>query len=317
MTAPGTSQVRGVELPTMLQRVRDPLPDSALRLARSGARTLGTLTAKHRALPDFLIIGAKKGGTSSLMNWLLQHPAVPRMFPSAQRLKSPHYFDINYWRGPDWYAGHFPTRTARHRTERRLGSLTAVGEASPYYLFHPQTPHRVSRDLPDAKIIAVLREPVSRAYSNYWDRRAFGTETLPTFEQAIDAEADRLAGVDGRRLNEDPRYYSLAHDQFTYLARGRYAEHLSTWLQLVPAPQLLVLNADDLFARPAEVFVQVQRFLGLPVRSDMALTTYNSRAREPMAAQTKARLAAYYRPYNLELYELLGRNFGWETRYPA
>jgi hypothetical protein len=85
----------------------------------------------------------------------------------------------------------------------------------------------------------------------------------------------------------------------------------------VPAPQLLVLNADDLFARPAEVFVQVQRFLGLPVRSDMALTTYNSRAREPMAAQTKARLAAYYRPYNLELYELLGRNFGWETRYPV
>ena len=97
----------------------------------------------------------------------------------------------------------------------------------------------------------------------------------------------------------------------------RYAEHLAAWLELMPAPQLLVLNADDLFARPDEVFVQVQQFLGIPVHTDMALTTYNSRAREPMAAQTKARLAEYYRPYNAQLYELLGRNFGWEARYPS
>jgi hypothetical protein len=274
------------------------------------------MTAQQRALPDFLIIGAKKGGTSSLINWLLRHPAVPRMFPSAQRLKSPHYFDINYWRGPDWYAGHFPTRTARHRMERRLGSLTAVGEASPYYMFHPQTPYRVQRDLPDAKIIAVLREPVSRAYSNYCDRRAFGTETLPTFELAIEAEAERLASVDVCRLNEDPRYYSLAHDQFSYLARGRYAEHLAPWLELVPPSQLLIINADDLFAHPRETFVSVQQFLGIPI-TDIALTTYNSRAGEPMAAQTKARLSEYYRPYNAELYKLLSRDFGWEARYPS
>lgn len=311
-----TAPVRGIELPRALRRLRGSTPVPARHLLRSGARGYGVATASHRLLPDFLIIGAKKAGTSSLMNWLLHHPAVARGFPAAQRVKSPHYFDINYWRGPRWYASHFPTRVARHRLEHRVGGISVVGEASPYYMFHPAVAGRVAQDLPHARIIVLLRDPVTRAYSNYWDRRAFGSEHLQTFEQAIDAEPRRLDAVDEERLVADPRYYSAQHDHHTYLARGRYAEHLRPWVQQVPAERLLVLRAEDLFREPAATFDTVQDFLRLPVRGEVRLAPYNSRTPPPITAETTARLAAYYRPHNATLYDLLGRDLGWERTYP-
>ncbi len=245
------------------------------------------------------------------MNWLLQHPAVSRLFPAPQRIKSPHYFDINYWRGPRWYASHFPTRAARHRQERRSGSLGVVGEASPYYLFHPAVPERVAVDLPDVRVIVLLREPVSRAYSNYWDRRAFGSEDLDTFEAAIEAEPRRLAEVDEERLRHDPRYYSLHHDHHSYLARGRYVEQLARWMPLVPPERMLVLSAERLFRTPAAVFVEVQDFLRLPRHDELELAPFNRRPQPGITASTRAELVDYYRPYNDALFELLGTDLGW------
>jgi len=318
--APGSqarSSVRGIELPGSWERLRQPVPPRVLHALRGGARRYGSLTASQRPLPDFLIIGAKKAGTSSLLNWLLRHPAVGRMFPAPQALKSPHYFDINYWRGPTWYASHFPSRSARRRQERRAGGITVVGEASPYYMFHPAVPDRVRTTLPGARIIVLLRDPVSRAYSNYWDRRAFGTEDLPTFEQAIEAEPQRLAEVDADRLLADPRYYSMHHDHHTYLARGRYVEHLRPWTEQVPPENLLVLRSDDLFKETEATMAHIQRFLRLPVVSGLALHPYNTRSQPPLDVTMRARLAEYYRPFNAELYALLGRDLGWERTYPA
>lgn len=303
---------RGITLSPVSRLARQPIPKPIRHGLREGARALGSLTSAQRPAPDFLIIGTKKGGTSSLMNWLLQHPAVSPMFPAPQGIKSPHYFDMNYWRGPKWYASHFPTYTARHRLERRIGATSAVGEASPYYMFHPAVPARVATDLPDVRVIAILRHPVSRAYSNYWDRKAYGSEQLPTFEAAIEAESQRMAGVDFDRLRSDPRYYSFDHDHHTYLARGRYAEHLKPWLDLIPRENLLVLNAEDLFRASDATFARTQRFLGLPVWSGVKLERYNSRKQPSINPDTKARLCAYYRPYNEELYELLGEDLGWD-----
>ncbi len=316
MDEPATAPLRGIELPTALQRARRPIPTPVLHALRGVARGYGSVTSSQRPLPDFLIIGAKKAGTSSLMNWLLHHPAVARMFPAPQRIKSPHYFDINYWRGPRWYASHFPTRAARHRQEQRLGGLTVVGEASPYYMFHPAVPARVAQSLPDARVIVLLRDPVLRAYSNYWDRRAFGTEDLHTFEEAIEAEPRRLAGVDTDRLRNDPCYYSMHHDHHSYLARGRYAEHLRPWTEQVPQDNLLILRAEDLFREPVETFDSVQRFLRLPVWVALELPPYNRRAQPPIDTATRARLAEYYRPHNAALYQLLGRDLEWERTYP-
>ncbi|KQY55571.1 hypothetical protein ASD30_16920 [Nocardioides sp. Root140] len=302
-----TSQpVRGVEMPRALQVLRRRTPRPAQLAVRSLVRRYGEQTAARRPLPDYLIIGSKKGGTSSLTNWLIQHPDNLRMFPSFQPLKSAHFFDISFHEGVDWYRGHFPTERFR---AGHPGAV--VGEASPYYMFHPAAAGRAHSVVPDAKIIAVLRNPVSRAYSNYWDRVAAGTETLPTFEAAIDAEEGRLAGVDHDRLRGDPAYYSLEHDQFTYLARGRYVEHLPTWLDVYPEEQTLVLRAEDMYDDPAGVFARVQEFLGLRVCPDIDLKTYNERSKPPIDPRTRDRLREYYRPWNQALYERLGRDLHW------
>lgn len=311
MNRPATGPLRGIELPPVVLRARQAVPGPARRALKWGARGYGGRTAAARPLPDFVIIGTKKGGTSSLMNWLLRHTAVARMFPAAERVKSPHYFDFNYWRGPRWYRSHFATRAARRRTEDKVGALTVTGEASPYYMFHPAAAARATELLPAVRVIALLRNPVSRAYSNFWDRKAFGTEELDTFEQALAAEPQRLATVDEARLMSDPHYYSFEHDHHSYLARGHYAEQLRRWMDRVPAERMLVLSAEDMFTDPQETFDSVQRFLQIPIQG-VQLDPFNARPQVPMDPDTRANLFDHYRPHNAELYDLLGRDLGWD-----
>ena len=286
-------------------------PDPIVDGVRSAARVYGTSTSAWRALPDFLIIGVKKGATTSIANWLVRHPQVLPMFPRWQAAKSPHYFDINYWRGESWYRSYFPSRLARGRVERRTGHRSMVGDSSPYYLFHPAAPARIHATIPQVPMIAVLREPVSRAYSNYWDRVAVGAEDLPSFEAAIDAEPERLAGVLDADL-EDPRAYDFHHDNHTYLARGRYAEQLRRYYELFSRDQLLVLTQDEMYGDRAAAFARIQAHLGLQPAA-VELSEYNVRkGRNPtIDPETRERLRAYYAPHNAELYELLGRDLGW------
>jgi hypothetical protein len=293
-----------------VQGLRDRLPGGAVTAAKGVVHATGRATSGLRVLPDFLIIGCKKGGTTSLMNWLVEHPDVARMYPSFQRRKSPHYFDINYAKGQAWYRAHFPTRRALDRAERSTGRRPIVGEASPYYMFHPAAPERVAETLPGVRLIALLREPVSRAYSNYWDRVATGNEDLPSFEAAIDAEEERLQGVTAERLR-DPAYYSYDHDHHSYLARGRYLEHLQPWLDGYDKDRLLVLPAEQMFTDPQATFETVQRFLGLPVTTVTLRPRNERRGYPPINDQTRARLAEYYEPYNRSLFDVLGTKFAW------
>jgi hypothetical protein len=301
--------IGGMRKSELLHRVRRQTPSSVADALRSGARALGTATSSLREMPDFLVIGAKKGGTTSVANWLVQHPQVMPMFPRVQRRKSPHYFDINYWRGPDWYLSHFPTRTARATHRRRAGAGIA-GESSPYYLFHPAAAARIRETAPDTRLIAVLREPVSRAYSNYWDRVVVGTEDLPTFEEAIEAEVARTATVTEEWL-ADPSHYSFDHDHHSYLARGHYAEQLRRYLEVFPREQLLVLPLEALKVDAAAAFRRIEDHLRIDHRT-VDLTPRNTRGgNPPIDPETRERLAEYYAPHNRALADLLGQDFGW------
>ncbi len=164
----------------------------ATRLARKAARwsaqAYARPTAGLRLLPDYLIIGAQRAGTTSLHRYLIQHPGVR----TTLRTKGVHFFDTGYGRGMSWYASRFPTRLTAWYVARRHGVELRTGEASPYYLFHPHVPGRVAEHLPQVKLIALLRDPVGRAYSHYQHEVARGFETL-SFEEAIEAEAARLA----------------------------------------------------------------------------------------------------------------------------
>lgn len=266
-----------------------------LRRLRSGYREA---TAGRRGLPSALILGAQKGGTTSLFNYLVQHPDV--LPPFGKEL---HYFDLHYRRGVRWYRSRFPYA---HRL--RQGALTL--DASPYYLFHPQVPHRAAELLPSARLIVLLRNPVERALSHHQHEVRGGREALP-FAEAIEREAERLAGEE-ERLLRDPDYYSYSHHRYSYTSRGRYLEQLRRWTEHYPREQLLVLQSERFFADPGRVTLEVQRFLGL---SPEPLGRYRpflqGKYARSMDPAMRARLVAYFEPCNRELYRWLGEEFDW------
>ena len=230
-------------------RLRQPVVPAV----KAGLHTYGVATAGRRALPDFLIIGAKRGGSTSLYRNLVRTPGVLPLFPRAADVKGTYFFDVEHARGERWYRSHFPAG-------RRPGDR--VGEASPYYLSHPHAARRAADLVPEARIVAVLRDPVARAHSHYQERVRQGIEDLPTFAAAVEAEDTRLAG-EVERMLEDPTYVSWNHLNFGYVAQSDYAAGLGRWLDRYPAERVLVLRSEDLYADDAGVLAQVRGFLGL------------------------------------------------------
>jgi sulfotransferase family protein len=283
----------------------------ATRLARKAARwsaqAYARPTAGLRLLPDYLIIGAQRAGTTSLHRYLVQHPGVRTML----RTKGVHFFDTAYGRGLSWYAARFPTKAYAWYVARRHGLALRTGEASPYYLFHPHVPGRVAEHLPQVKLIALLRDPVQRAYSHYQHEVARGFETL-SFEEAIEAEPARLA-AETERMAADPLYNSFEHQHHSYMARGRYAEQLDRWRSRFPDEQLLVLTSERFFADPEGTFARVLDFLGLPAFTPDAFEAHNAYDYRQMGAEVRARLVEHYREPNRRLYEQLGDDLGWSA----
>jgi hypothetical protein len=267
---------------------------SPLRVATSGIRLL----------PDFIIIGAQKCGTTSLYEYLAAHPAVA---PAAR--KEVHYFDRGFRRGRAWYRAHFPTVPYRIVCEALTRQRLVVGEASPMYLFHPQVPRRVRALLPDVKLIALLRDPVERAYSQYHHRARRGKEPLP-FSDAVVREADRIAGgLVGLRREET--YPSRIHRHVSYLARGIYADQLARWLRVFPREQLLILTSEEFFSDTPRVFSQVLEFLGLPPWAPAQFNAFNPGTYSDMEPSMRRWLVEYFAPHNERLYQLIGRDLGW------
>jgi Sulfotransferase domain len=272
------------------------IPEPARAVLRNAVWTYGRATASARPLPDFLIIGAQKAGTTALYAYLRRHPAI-----TGPSWKEVSYFDRHYGRGEAWYRGNFPNRV------RARGKL--VGEASPSYIFHPLGPERVKALVPEARLVALVRHPVDRALSHYHHEVALGREPL-RFEDALDAEEDRLRGEE-ERLAADPSYFSRAWWSHAYKSRGRYAEQFERWLAVFPREQLLILPSEDLGGEPERTHARVLDFLGAaPHRLDAYPRVYE-RQYEAMSPETRERLAAEFEAPNRRLYELLGRDLGW------
>jgi hypothetical protein len=272
-------------------------------------RTFGTTTAELRTPPDFLIIGAKRGGTTSLWNWLLQHPACLPMLPARQHLKSNHYFYWHFDRGPRWYRGFFASAATRRLAERRLGGPVVTGEASPYYMFDPRVPQRVAAELPEVRIIILLRDPVDRAASHHRERTRAGVEPL-SFAEALAAEDCRLAG-ELERIAADPFYYSRPHDWYSYRSRGIYPPQVAAWQAVVPPERTLILQSEQMYADPRATFDVVTDFLGIGRIPELRAKRYNYHQHEDMPATVRAELTEFYRAHNQSLFEMIGRDLSW------
>lgn len=201
-------------------------------------------------LPNFLIIGAMKAGTTSLYNYLRMHPDI-YMCPE----KEPHFFsvDSNWAKGNDWYESLF-----RGRKKQK-----AIGDASVTYMRYPQFPHvpaRIHQTLPDAKLICILRNPVARVYSHYLHLYREGLEER-SLESALAAQRGLLPG----RLEIPPLVDLPGHDSAAkvneYIAFSLYWRQIQHYLQYFPPEQLLVVLFEEMVENPLVALKRVYNFL--------------------------------------------------------
>ncbi|WP_197278546.1 sulfotransferase domain-containing protein [Numidum massiliense] len=255
----------------------------------------------NQTIPDFLIIGVQKGGTTSLYRYLSQHP---RIVPAPK--KEMHFFDYQFKKGMDWYRKQF--KVPSNKNKRRV----LAGEATPYYMAYPHTAARIKETAPHVKLIVLLRNPVDRAYSHYYHEVKRKHEPL-SFREAITREKERLRGERKRMVN-DHDYQSVNYRRYSYLQRGKYITLLKPWLELFPREQFLFIKSETFFCRPQETLAKVTSFLGLPkcrFRTDKVHQKGNYEA--PLPPNIKKQLQRYFKPYNEKLYETLGIDFGWDS----
>lgn len=257
------------------------------------------VTGQQRMLPGYLVVGTKRGGSTSLAGWIAAHPEVG----PCRAGKGTHYFDTHHDRGWSWYRAQFP-RVSR--------GFRLTGESSPYYMFHPAAAERIVRELPGVRVLACLRDPVERAWSHHAYETAHGRET-ETFERALALEEGRLAGQE-ERLRADPAAPAPHWRYHAYLRRGHYAEQLEPFYRALGPERVLVVQSEELFADPAGEMERVHAFLGLSPHADPSRTALNAgdgAARGGMDAATRRRLEEYFAPHTAALERLTGREFRW------
>ena len=188
-------------------------------------------------LPTFVIVGAQKSGTTTLHDALGQVPGIWVSNP-----KELHFFDRYRRRGLEWYLDQFHPAPGDR----------AWGESTPIYLYRDAARSALAASLPDACFVAILREPVSRAYSQYWFSRSKGVETMESFAAAVAAEPDRLkAHRDGQ-----PAVGS-------YLDRGRYHRQLTDLAARVGRDRIQVHLLEDLQQDAMRTLRRTCEFLGM------------------------------------------------------
>ncbi len=246
-----------------------------------------------------MIIGAAKAGTTSLYEYLGRHPDV---VPAS--VKEPHYFDVHPDRSVSWYQAYFPLRV-------RLGGRRITGEASPYYLFHPDCPARAHTLVPDAKLIVLLREPVARAFSHYRDYVRNGEERRP-FDEVV---AEELRQLEQRLVHAGARHESSEvrhrHRRHSLLARGFYANQLELWFAHYPRENFLILKSETMFADPAATFARAVDFLGLRAFDGVEFGVHNASPPLELPPELRDRLHSVYEAPNRRLEALLGSEFTW------
>jgi hypothetical protein len=283
-------------------------PAPVKRVVHLGSRSYGRLTAAARMTPSFLICGGQRCGTTSLYRALSAHPVVLK----AVLHKGVHYFDTSYDRGMAWYRGHFPLQRGADKITERYGVPARTFESSPYYMYHPQAAARIARDLPYAKIVVLVRDPVERAYSQHAHEVARGFEQERDFGNALALEPARLHRQE-ERLALDPDYYSFAHQHHAYRARGEYARYLAVMAQHVGRERIHVLESERFFAEPERAYDEVLAFLGLPTNLDRPpFDRHNASPRgADMDPVLRRDLTAHFAAHDEALPNWLGRTPIW------
>jgi hypothetical protein len=248
-------------------------------------------------LPNFLIVGGQKCGTSSLHHYLANHPSV--WSPEKKEL---HFFDYYYDYGVPFYKRFF------RKQPDNIADLL-VGEATPEYIFHPYSAERISEVLPEVKAIVLLRNPIERAFSAWGMGVRQGWESL-NFEDAIAAEGERIRG-DLYKMSTDKNFYGYEWNHHSYLLRGHYSHQIENWLLHFKRENLLVLSAERFFSNTKEEFKKVCEFLELDEWYPEEFKNMFVGLNNELSIKTRKELETYFQPYNQELYALIEDDYAW------
>ncbi len=298
----------------MLNKQPSGAPATVLRTMRRHTRrvVLGSLLAgrkrkAERPPPDFVIVGAQRCGTTSLFRALARHPAL---LPNVLDAKGVHYFDTNYHQNDAWYFAHFASQAERDRHTDKVGQRAIVGEASPYYLYHPAGAERMARTIPDAKIIVLLRDPVKRAISHHLHMLWEGHESVADLDEALDLESSRLEGIE-QRLVTEPSFVSRPHQHYSYVARGHYATQLERLYTQFDRENVLVMATETLTGDSRPSLAKIQEFIGLEPDLTIDLEKRNASSKFEPRPETLKRLADEFTESNRKLSRVVDTEFPW------
>ncbi|XP_060883792.1 heparan sulfate glucosamine 3-O-sulfotransferase 3B1b [Labrus mixtus] len=293
------------ELDTDWEEMRDDLrgEQQQQRAPEPSAMSSFSNGSGSKKLPQAIIIGVKKGGTRALLEFLRVHPDIRAV--GAE----PHFFDRNYDNGLEWYRDLMPKTLE--------GQITM--EKTPSYFVTREAPARISAMSRDTKLIVVVRDPVTRAISDYTQTLSKKPD-IPSFES----------------LTFKNRTTGLIDTSWSAIQIGIYAKHLDNWLQYFPMDQILFVSGERLISDPAGELGRVQDFLGLKriitdkhfyfnqTKGFPCLKKAEGSSKPHCLGKTKGRthpnidpevvqrLRDFYRPFNMKFYQMTGHNFGWD-----
>ena len=275
------------------KNIRNSLSKSYNRFLKRG---MSGITASSRVLPDFIIFGTVRSGTTSLYYNICEHPSV---VPAAY--DEIGFFDSNYHLGLNWYRSMFPTEKKMKEIKEQTGKAI-TGEDTPFYFWKKETIDRIFQVLPKVKLIGIFRNPIDRAYSNYNLGIRANTEKL-SFEDAIDEEMKFLSKHSFRETIDRRR---------SYLTKGIYDEQIRPWFEVFTKEQVHILSTDNMEKDPKNVLQKIFRFLELPDYDIQNPQRKKKAEYEKMSPEIRKKLLEFYRPHNEKFFHTIGKKFEWD-----
>ena len=265
-------------------------------------RHIFAITGFIRVIPDFLVIGAKRCGTTSLYQHLPEHPCIS---------KSPYdnmgFFNDNFHLGVNWYKSFFPTTFTRNKIKSKFGGFLAF-DVTTKYMEEESTANNVYQTKPNMKIIIILRNPVDRAYSQY-HLSVRQTAERRSFEDVVEENMNRLNKESHEHYEIKPRF-SAKEDN--YLKKGLYALQLRYWLKIFPRENILIVSTEEFESNQQIIYNKIFEFLNISkfeVKNTKKMEKGNY---PPIKSETRNLLLDYFRPHNHELFELINMEFDWD-----
>ena len=265
-------------------------------------RNTAGITGPFRVLPDFIIIGSMKCGTTSLYYDICEHPCV-----SAAAYDEIGFFDSNFHLGLNWYRSMFPRKKQIEDVRRKEGTAI-TGEDTPFYFWNPTAAKRIKKLLPNIKLISILRNPIDRAYSEYQELVSRESNP-PSFETVIKNEINTRR-KDSSLITEEN--FEIFNQKNSYLLKGIYVDQLKIWAGLFPKEQIFTLSTENLNSEPITALESVFQYLNLPDYKIKNIQHQKQKKYVPMNSQTRKILIEFFKPHNERLFKFIGKKFDWD-----